>query len=60
MNNMTKLEEEKLKNLIPPEEFKTHSAYTYSIRNCPYYSGYTPKNLTHEICKFCGSISYYH
>jgi len=56
---MTKLEEEKLKTLIPPENYGKF-AYTYSIKYCPYYSGYVPKNLDHEVCKFCGSIRYYH
>jgi len=60
LNNMNKLEEEKLKNLVPPEEYKGLSSYAYTIKHCPYYSGYKPKNLTHEVCKFCGSIHYYH
>jgi len=57
---MTKLEEEQLKNFIPPEEYKGKAAYAYNIQRCPYYSGYIPKNLDHEVCKFCGNISYYH
>jgi hypothetical protein len=57
---MNKIEEEKLKNTIPPEKYTGHKSYPYSIRYCPGYDGYIPKNLDHEICKHCGSISYYH
>ena len=24
------------------------------------YEGYISKNLDHEVCKYCGYISYYH
>lgn len=34
--------------------------YPVTIKYCPGYKGYTPDNLDHEICKYCGSISYYH
>ena len=57
---MTKKEEEELKKYIPPENFTGRDPYPYSIRYCPGYEGYTPKNLEHEICKYCGGISYYH
>jgi len=57
---MNKKEEEELKNLIPPEKYTGRDAYAYSIKYCPGYEGYIPKNLDHEVCKFCGSISYYH
>ena len=31
-----------------------------NIQQCPGYEGYTPANLSHEVCKHCGSIEYYH
>lgn len=36
------------------------SRYEFKIKNCPGYEGYKPKNLSHEVCKHCGSIEYYH
>lgn len=36
------------------------NGYPYTIKWCPGYEGYTPTNLTSEICKHCGKISYYH
>ena len=57
---MNKVEEEKLKNTIPPENYTGQDAYPYSIKYCPKYDGYIPKNLDHKVCKHCGSISYYH
>ena len=56
---MTKKEEEELKNYIPPKKYSAN-AYTYSIKHCPGYVGYIPENLTHEVCKYCGQIKYYH
>lgn len=56
---MDKIEEDKLKNLIPPENYKL-SDYKYNIKFCPGYIGYIPKNLNHEVCKYCGNIKYYH
>lgn len=55
---MTKKEEEELKKYIPPKKYTGN--YPYSIRHCPGYVGYVPENLTHEVCKYCGQISYYH
>ena len=55
---MTKKEEEELKNYIPPKNYT--SDYPYSIKYCPGYKGYIPKNLTHEVCMYCGQIGYYH
>lgn len=57
---MNKEEEKELKNIVPPDNYHGPNAYEYSIRHCPGYEGYIPKNLDHEVCKFCGSISYYH
>lgn len=57
---MNKKQEEELKNSIPPKIYTGQDAYPYSIRYCPGYTGYIPENLKHEVCKHCGSISYYH
>jgi hypothetical protein len=54
-----KIEKEKLKNLVPPKNYYGDN-YMYSIKYCPGYEGYIPENLNHEVCKFCGSIKYYH
>lgn len=45
--------------LNAPEEYRK-GVYPYSIKQCPGYEGYIPKNLSHEVCKHCGSIHYYH
>ena len=39
---------------------KDKRIYSYTIRECPGYEGYTPNNLSHEVCKHCGNIAYYH
>lgn len=57
---MNKKEEEELKNYIPPRIYSGPDPYPYSIRYCPGYEAYIPENLDHEICKYCGSIKYYH
>lgn len=57
---MNKKEEEELKQYIPPKNYIGRDPYLYSIRHCPGYDGYIPENLKHEICKYCGVISYYH
>lgn len=36
------------------------SGYPYTIKWCPGYEGHVPPNSTHEVCKHCGSIEYYH
>jgi len=56
---MKKEDEDKIKNLVPPKEYKGNN-YAYSIKYCPGYVGYIPENLDHEVCKYCGSIKYYH
>lgn len=43
----------------PPKKYYANN-YPYSLKNCPGYEGYIPDNLTHEVCKHCGSIEYYH
>lgn len=35
-------------------------SYLFNITGCPGYEGYIPKRLGHEVCKYCGNISYYH
>lgn len=39
---------------------KTKTSYSYTIQQCPGYEGHTPESLSHEVCKWCGSIKYYH
>ena len=39
---------------------ETRQGYLYTIKWCPGYEGHVPPNSTHEVCKHCGSISYYH
>ena len=56
---MTREDEEKLKNTIPPKNYGK-DVYPYTIKWCPGYEGYIPENLDHEVCKHCGSIEYYH
>jgi hypothetical protein len=57
---MTREQEELLKKYIAPKEFKGLHTYPYTIKHCPGYDGYRPTNLDHELCKYCGSIKYYH
>jgi len=48
---------------IPLYEFtltQNESEYPYKITNCPKYEGHKPKTLSHEVCKNCGAIQYYH
>lgn len=48
-----------LESKAAPKIYKKTS-YPYPLRHCPGYEGYTPDNLTHEVCKWCGEIKYYH
>jgi len=57
---MTKEEERKLKQYIPPKNYTGLRSYLYSIKYCPGYEGYKPENLSHKVCKYCGNIKYYH
>jgi hypothetical protein len=34
--------------------------YPFYMSGCPGYKGYKPENLDHEVCKYCGTIRYYH
>lgn len=58
----TKKQEEEVKQamLQPPPENYGRDNYPFSITGCPGYEGYIPKNLNHEVCKYCGCIEYYH
>lgn len=56
---MIRGEEKKLKKIEPPKIYRGNN-YVYSVKHCPGYEGYIPENLGHEVCKFCGSIKYYH
>ena len=49
----------KLEELAAPRVYSI-DAYPFSIEWCPGYIGYLPENLDHEVCKWCGCISYYH
>lgn len=58
----TKKQEEEVKQAMQqsPPEIWHPSKFLFSIQGCPGYVGYVPKNLGHEVCKYCGKISYYH
>ena len=58
----TKKQEEEIRKAMaqPPPENYYGNNYPFTIQGCPEYEGYTPKNLKHEVCKYCGSIEYYH
>jgi hypothetical protein len=54
----TKKQEEEVRKAMqqdPPIEY-SRDAFPFTIRGCPGYEGYIPKNLGHEVCKYCGSI----
>lgn len=59
MTQTKKQEQEVLKAMrnSPPID---EQSYLFTIRGCPGYEGYTPKRLGHTVCKYCGTISYYH
>ena len=57
---MNKREERELELYIPPKNYTGTKDYPYNIRYCPQYTGYKPDNLSHEVCKYCGHISYQH
>ena len=56
------MNKERLKKLEVKSAPKIYSkdAYPFTIQHCPNYKGYTPDNLNHEVCAWCGSIKYYH
>ena len=58
----TKKQEEEVKKAMaqePPKEYGKDN-YLFTIQGCLGYQGYIPNNLSHEVCKYCGTISYYH
>ena len=58
----TKKQEKKVKKAMlqsPPKNYGKDN-YLFTIQGCPGYKGYIPENLKHEVCKYCGTISYYH
>lgn len=58
----TRKQEEEV-NEAMQQEPPTHwhpERYLFSLKGCPGYEGYIPKNLEHEVCKYCGQINYYH
>lgn len=58
----TKKQEAEVKRAMAQEPPKIYRGdnYPFNITGCPGYKGYIPENLTHEVCKYCGQISYYH
>lgn len=58
----TKKQEEEVRKAMMQEPPKNYGKdnYPFNITGCPGYKGYIPENLKHEVCKYCGSISYYH
>lgn len=46
-------------NQKPPKNYKGAN-FLFTIRGCPGYKGYKPEDLSHEVCRYCGVISYYH
>lgn len=56
---MTKEQEKELEEKSAPELYHPDN-YPVNIKYCPGYKGYIPKNLKHEVCKYCGQIKYYH
>lgn len=56
----TKKQEEDVKKAIKQSPPKDERSYLFTIQGCPGYKGYIPERLGHEVCKYCGSIKYYH
>lgn len=56
----TKKQQENVKQAMQQSPPKDERSYLFDITGCPGYEGYTPKRLGHEVCKYCGSHSYYH
>lgn len=56
----TKKQEEEIKQAIQQSPPKDERTYLFTIKGCPGYEGYVPNFLGHEVCKYCGSIEYYH
>lgn len=59
---MTKKQQEEVKQAMEQEPPKKYGSQTYlfDIKGCPGYKGYIPEDLKHEVCRYCGSIDYYH
>jgi hypothetical protein len=57
--NIDKETLKKLKEKAAPEYYRG-GYYPFEIKYCPGYEGYIPKDLDHEVCKWCGEIKYYH
>lgn len=56
----TKKQQEEIKQAMNQSPPVNERDYLFDITGCPKYEGYTPKRLGHEVCKYCGSHSYYH
>lgn len=58
----TKEQEEEVRKAMsqePPKNYREGN-YLFTIVGCPGYKGYIPEDLDHEVCRYCGVISYYH
>lgn len=56
----TKKQQEEVKQAMLQSPPVDERSYLFDITGCPGYEGYTPKRLGHEVCKYCGSHSYYY
>ena len=56
----TKKQEEEVKQAMKQSPPKDERSYLFTIKGCPGYQGNVPKSLSHEVCKYCGNIKYYH
>lgn len=55
----TKKQEEEIKEVMINSPPAVYGKF-FKIQGCPGYEGYIPKELGHEVCKYCGQIYYYH
>jgi hypothetical protein len=56
----TKKQQQEIKEAMNQSPPKDEKSYLFDITGCPGYEGYIPKKLGHEVCKYCGTINYYH
>ena len=56
----TKKQEEEIKEVMINSPPAVYGKFLFKLQGCPGYEGYIPKELGHEVCKYCGQIHYYH
>lgn len=56
----TKKQQQEIKQSMLNSPPKDRKSYLFTLQGCPGYEGYIPDDLKHEVCKYCGNISYYH